>query len=727
MKTRREFVEQSLAAALLAHPVAAAPPAGADSGWFDRPMRWAQLNLTEDDPEKMDVGFWLDYFKRIHADATCLTAGGVVSFYPTKIPLHHPSRWLAGHESFFHDLVEGCRKLNMVVVARTDPHATYQDMYDAHPDWIAVDASGQKRRHWEVPEMWVTCGLGPYNFDFMTEVTREIVTLFPVGGIFSNRWEGSGMCYCEHCRRNFHDAYRMDLPRTVDPHDPSRRNYIVWRQERLFALWKLWDAEIRKIRPEARYLANSGGGALSGLDMKTVGELAPTLFADRQDRSGVMAPWANGKNGKEYRAALGNKAIGGIFHVGTVGTHRWPDSVKSAAETRLWVVDGIANGLRPWFNKVSGSVHDPRGLKVIEDLYLWHYRSERYLRNVEPVARIAMVYSQQTASFYGGPQARAKVEDYTLGMYQALIEARIPFEMAHDRMLDPEHTRRYKLLLLPNIAALSDTQCAQLRKYVHAGGSLLATYETSLYDEWGNRRDDFGLADLFGASFERRLDGPIENSYLRVEKDPVTGRHHPILKGLEDARLLIDGTWQLQVKPRRESGPAPLTRIPHYPSLPMEKNISPVERTDIPGVYLRQLGESRIVYFPWDIDRIFWDVMADDHGRLLRNAIDWAANEPPPVEVTGAGMFDVAVWRQKNSMTVHLVNLTNPMAMRPNFHQLIPSPPQTVRVRTPQGAKASRVQLLVAGGSPAFVQNNGLVELTVASVLDHEVIAIDLV
>ena len=90
MKTRREFVEQSFAAVMLAGSGAAFALPGPDSGWFDRPMRWAQLNLTEDDPAKMDVGFWLDYFKRIHADALCLTAGGVVAFYPTKIPLHRP-------------------------------------------------------------------------------------------------------------------------------------------------------------------------------------------------------------------------------------------------------------------------------------------------------------------------------------------------------------------------------------------------------------------------------------------------------------------------------------------------------------------------------------------------------------------------------------------------------------------------------------------------------------
>lgn len=722
MQTRRHFFEVAGVGALSA----AAPLPGSDAPWFDRPMRWAQLNLTEDDPANMDIGFWLDYFKRIHADGVCLTAGGVVAFYPTAIPLHHRSQWLPGHESFLADVVAGCRKLNMAVLLRTDPHATYEDMYQAHRDWVAVDAEGNKRRHWEAPEMWVTCALGPYNFEFMTEVTREIVSLYKPDGIFSNRWEGSGMCYCEHCQRNFRAAHGMDLPRTANPQDARRRNYILWREKRLFELWRLWDSEIRKISSNARYIANSGGGAMSGLDMTEVGKLAPTLFADRQGRSGVMAPWANGKNGKEYRAALGHKAIGGIFHMGIVSPYRWPDSVQNGAETRMWVLNGIANGLRPWFNKVSGSVHDKRWLAVVEELYNWHYRAERYLRNEEPVARVAMVYSQQTATYYGGPRARQTVEDHTLGMYHALIEARIPFEMAHDRMLEPEHIDRFKVLLLPNIAALSDVQCNQLREYVKRGGSLVATYESSLYDEWGVRRTDFGLADVFGVSFQARLDGPIQNSYLIVENDAGAGGRHPVLAGLEDARQIINGTWQLDVRAREKFPKPPLTQLPRYPSLPMEKNYSRVKHTDVPGVYLRDLGRSRIVYFPWDIDRVFWEVMCDDHGKLLRNAVEWAANEQRPVTVTGPGIFDVTVWRQKESMTVHLVNLTNPMMMRPSFRERIPSLPQQVRLQLPPNRKAARVQLLVGGQSPAVTHSAGSITLTVPSVLDHEVIAVDL-
>ena len=254
-------------------------------GWFDRPMRWAQLTLVEDDPGQFDPQFWLDYFRRTHSDAVCLSAGGCVAYYPTQVPFHHRSAWLKDSDPFG-ALVAGCRKLGMVVIARTDPHATYDDAHDAHPEWIAVDAGGRPRRHWASPEMWVTCALGPYNFEFMTDVKKEIMSRYQVDGIFINRWDGSGMCYCAECRKNFKTATGFDLPRANNPRDPARRAHTLWRQQRLFDLWQLWDAEVRKINPQARVIPNTGGGATSSLDMKKIGELADTLFADRQARRG---------------------------------------------------------------------------------------------------------------------------------------------------------------------------------------------------------------------------------------------------------------------------------------------------------------------------------------------------------------------------------------------------------------------------------------------------------
>ena len=700
----------------------------ADSGedqWFDRPMRWAQLTLVENDPGRFDLQEWLDYFKRVHADAACLSAGGCVAYYPTRIPLHHRSAWLEDQDPFG-DLVAGCRKLGMIVVARTDPHAVHQEVHDTHPDWIAVDATGQKRRHWASPEMWVTCALGPYNFEFMTGVTREIVSLYRVDGVFSNRWSGSGMCYCRHCRENFRTYCGMDLPHTSNPHDPARRNYILWREQRLFELWSLWDAEIRKINPAASFIPNTGGGALSELDMKRAGEKAGMMVADRQARRGLMPPWANGKNAKEYRATLGRKPVVGIFSVGLEEPYRWKDSVQSEAEIRIWAVDGIANGIRPWFTKFSGAIYDRRWLKVVEEVYGWHFKWERYLRNEVPLARTALVYSQQTARFYGGERAVQKVEDHALGFYQALVESRIPFEMVHDRLLGPELLEGFKTLILPNIAALDEGQCAHLRRFVENGGGLVATFETSLYDEWGVRRPDFGLGDLFGACFAGRVEGPMQNSYLRIEKDSSSGLCHPVLKDLEDAGRIINGVYRVDATPLQKLPSVPLTLIPSYPDLPMEKVYPRVPRTEVPGVFLQEKGRGRVVYFPWDIDRTFWEVLCVDHGRLLRNAVDWASNEDRPVTVAGPGVLDVTVWKQQSSMTVHLVNLTNPMMMKGPFREFIPVGEQRVRVRLPAGKTASKVQLLVSGQKPGSRETGGYLEVLVPSILAHEVVAIDL-
>ena len=718
---RREF----LAAAGATATTALLPALAAEGEWFDRPMRWSQLTLVEDDPGKFDLKFWLDYFERIKSDAVCLSAGGIVAFYPTKVPLHHRSRWL-GDADPFGELVAGCRKLGMVVVARTDPHAIHQDAATAHPEWIAVDQQGQPRKHWADPALWVTCALGPYNFEFMTEVTREIVRLYRVDGIFTNRWAGSGMCYCASCEKLFRADSAMPLPRTNNPLDPQRRRYILWREKRLFELWRLWDGEVKKINPAARYIANAGGGALSNLDMKTIGELAPTLFADRQARRGLMAPWENGKNGKEYRATLGRKAIVGIFSVGVEEPHRWKDSVQSDAEIRIWVADGVANDLRPWFTKFSGVLYDKRWLKTVEDLYRRYARWEPYLRNESPVARIGVVYSQQTATYYGGDKAEAKVEDPSLGVYQALLEARLPFEMVHDRLLDAAQLDRFRLLILPNIAALSETQCRQLTEFVQRGGGMVATHETSLYNEWGQRRADFGLASLFGVKAAGAVEGPMRNAYLRLEHQQFKG--HPLLRGLEDAPRIIHGVHRQPVTPdaaARFEG-RPITLIPSYPDLPMEMVYPRVARTDTAEVFARQVGQGRVVYFPWDIDRTFWEVLSLDHGTLLRNAIDWAANEESPIQVEGQGFFDITGWKQKQSMTVHLVNLTNPMLMKGPYRELIPSPPQKVRVKLLAGARPRNVQLLAAGQTPPNRVTNGWLELTVPSVLDHEIIAIDL-
>ncbi|MBS0000150.1 MAG: beta-galactosidase trimerization domain-containing protein [Cyclobacteriaceae bacterium] len=720
---RRDFIQTSIMggayAVIGSHPSLNIKKTDhAINTWFDRPMRWAQLVLVENDPGNFDPDFWLSYFKKVHADASCLSAGGIVAYYPTKIPFHHRSDWLGDSDPFGY-LVRGCRDMNMRVIARTDPHAAWENVVLEHPDWIQVNANGEKRKHWSNPDLWITCALGPYNFEFMDDVHREIMEFYEIDGIFSNRWAGHGICYCEHCRKNFKDFSGLELPETDQRLDPVYQKWSEWKIVRLKELWLLWDATIRKEKATSRFIPNGFP------DNIVTGSQSDIFFTDHQARSGMIPPWSNGKRAKELRATMGMKPLGGIFSVGIEEAYRWKDSVQHEAEIRVWVAEGTANNMRPWFVKFSGVIYDKRWLDIVERIYHWHYQNEKYLRNTGSLARTAMVYSEQTERNYGGKEWQNNLSWHELGVYHALIESRIPFDMVNDRLLDAANLEEYKLLVLPNVAALSDRQCKQLQKFVDTGGSIVATFETSLYDETGVQRKNFGLADLFGVNYDGSVDGPMKNSYLKFNTGPGTDQYHPVLKGLEDASRMINGVWRLNVTPR-VNFPSPVTLIPSYPDLPMEHVYPRDTETDIRELYLRETGNGRVVYIPWDADRTFWNILNVDHGIFLRNIFTWALNEPSPVTVEGIGILDITAWKQQDSMTVHLVNFTNPMMMKGPFRELLPVGEQNISIKVPSGSRVRGVKLLVGKVNPRYELADGFLKLRIDSILDHEVIAIDL-
>ncbi len=169
-----------------------------------------------------------------------------------------------------------------------------------------------------------------------------------------------------------------------------------------------------------------------------------------------------------------------------------------------------------------------------------------------------------------------------------------------------------------------------------------------------------------------------------------------------------------------------MTLIPPYPDLPMEKVFPTVPRTDVPTVYAREAGRSRVVYFPIDIDRVFWEVLHTDHLRILRNTFAWASGGSRPVEVEGPGLVEVTLWRQERSLTAHLVNLSNPMMFKGPVRELLPVGAQRVTIEVPAGARVSAVKLLVSGAPVAHTASAGRITLTVPRVLDREVVAVDL-
>ncbi|MGH9469101.1 MAG: hypothetical protein ACRD1N_02010 [Terriglobia bacterium] len=157
--------------------------------------------------------------------------------------------------------------------------------------------------------------------------------------------------------------------------------------------------------------------------------------------------------------------------------------------------------------------------------YISFYRKNRdlYLGS-QDLASVAVLRSYPSITYHN---ARAQLS--AILFEQALIQSRIPFHLIFDEHLSQLSPSRSKVLVLPNSECLSDAQLAAIRRFVEAGGGLVATEQAGLYDEWRRLRTQPGLAGLVdhqapAAAYEERVAATAETVGLLVRKQFGQGR-----------------------------------------------------------------------------------------------------------------------------------------------------------------------------------------------------------
>src|SRR6185295_11880335 len=120
------------------------------------------------------------------------------------------------------------------------------------------------------------------------------------------------------------------------------------------------------------------------------------------------------------------------------------DAVQSPAETQLWIAEGVAHGVRPWFTKFAGAIADTRWVEPFIARYRAHARLEPALAKTHPWAEIALLDPSTTLRSFE-PAERNRQEEHERGIYHALVEARLPFDLINDHRLDPASLDRYRL------------------------------------------------------------------------------------------------------------------------------------------------------------------------------------------------------------------------------------------------------------------------------------------
>jgi hypothetical protein len=691
--------------------------------WYRRTLRWAQTNLTEKDPARYDTQWWRGQWRRTRVQGAIINAGGIVAYYPSKFPLQHRAEFL-GDRDLYGEIVAAARSEGLVVLARMDSNRAHQSFYDAHPDWFAIDADGNPYR---AGDLYVACVSGPYYRDYLPGVLEEIIERTSPDGITDNSWSGldrDHICYCPHCSASFEASAGLHLPGRVDWDDPAYRQWIVWSYAQRMAVWDLNNkVTTRAGGPDCLWIGMNGGEIVAQSkrlrDNRAICDRTPIFMLDSQYRHEGGGFQANGDSGKQLHGLLGWSAlIPESTAMYDAGTPTFRLGSKPEAEARMWAIEGFAGGIQPWWHHI-GSVHeDRRQYATAEPLFQWHSEHEQYLVNREPVATVGLLWSQRSVDFHGkdDPETRSLLP--YRGFADALIRARIPYLPVH-----ADHVARdsagLSAIVVPNVGALTTAQCAALRTFAEGGGGLVVTGESSLYDEWGDRRDDFGLADVLGVhrTGEQRTSGEAvswetydSHSYLRIEDRAIADE-------LGDTDLLPFGGQLEVVRPDADARVA-LTWVPPFPIYPPEKSWMAEPRTDVPAVVL---GPGRVAYLAADLDRLYGRYHHPDHGRVLANLVRWAAQDDIPLAVEGAGVLDCQLYRQGDALVLHLVNLDQGGAWRGRLEELTPAGPFTVRVRA-EGL--GRAAFLVAGGEAEVKDEDGWITVEIARITDHEVVVL---
>jgi hypothetical protein len=738
--TRRVFLQTAAAGSALAGQ------AGASAPWHKRVCRWGQTNITEKDPVRYDIAWWREYWKRTEVEGVIINAGGIVAYYPSKFPLHHRAEFLNGRD-LYGELTKAAHDDGLAVLARMDSNRTAEDFFNAHPDWFARDASGQVIR---AADKFVTCVNSPYYDEYLPGVITEIIGRSRPEGVTDNSWAGLGRdtpCFCENCKRKFREQTGKAIPAAADWNDPVYRQWIEWNYARRLEIWDLNNRVCRAAGgPECVWIGmNSGsitGQARSFRPMKEICERAAMVLLDHQSRSDATGFQQNGDTGKLVHGLLGwDKLAPESMAMYQAGRTSFRVAAKPAAEARMWMIEGFAGGIQPWWHHIGAYQEDRRAYHTAEPMMRWFKANQEYLIGRTPVASVGVVWSQRNTDYYGRDGAADLVDAPYFGFTQALLRARIPYLPVNAAHIDRDGPG-FSVLVLPNVGALSDAEAISIRRFVERGGALVATGFTSLYDQWGDARPDFALADLFGTHASgpepgRKPRTQSSHTYLRLapelrarvwgpkagDEPAPAGQRHPVLRGFEETDILAYGGTLESL--RTDPGViVPLTYVPPFPIFPPETSWMRTPKTDIPALVLNAASRSRVAYLPADIDRRYARDFLPDHAVLLANIVRWAADGRIPLEVTGAGLVDCHLYRQPGRLILHLVNLVSAGTWRAPIDELIPIGPLQVRVKLPGDVKGRSAQFLVSGTkSPAAVKD-GWAAFDVKSISDHEVVVI---
>jgi len=223
-----------------------------------------------------------------------------------------------------------------------------------------------------------------------------------------------------------------------------------------------------------------------------------------------------------------------------------------------------------------------------------------------------------------------------------------------------------------------------------------ASHETSLFDEKGQRRADFALADVLGVRYR----DTFKAAPRRVTLPPG----NPLAAGLPaDAPLTHDEPVVAVTLAGAESAGS--------------------FAEDQPAVLTHRYGRGRVVLLPGRFDSMQCYTLQPAVERLLANAVRWVASEGLPIELEAPGPVGVSLFRQPRRLVIHLVNHQRDSQFRSDA--FAPMRNVSLRVALPEEARQPKVRRLWEDRDLASQVNDRTLHVKVGTLDEYEAIAVE--
>ncbi len=603
-------------------------------------------------------------------------------------------------------------------------HWYTREFGDQHRDWLQIREDGTP-----LGGVYVTgtdfCVNGPWR-EWVFQVLRDLAA-YPIDGIF---FDGPiffpETCYCRYCREKYANGHQgAALPSKKQRKGTGARDLLEFQAGSLTEFLRDSRAVLKAVNPEIAFYMNGGerGGnwATARLNRALIRE-QDLLGSEGGFIGGDLTRvpiWKPGVTARLLESQAGGKPR---IIFSAAGHKPWTFSLLPAPELRLLYAGTIANAAGVWFGMWPFEFDQPE-MSAIAEMNRFLERNATLYQGTRSEAKVALVWSDTTANFYAGSDAQllelervperreiGNLGAEFAGFADAILRSRTPFDVIDDVTIESGGLGRYAAVVLPNVACVGTKTAAALRDYVRGGGNLLSTFETSLYDDVGNRREDFALSDVFGVSSAGVVAGPKRWDFMK----PLAAS--PLLDGLA-REMLPAPPYHLRVK-------APVGRelLRFYKQLTGVYDGIPT-LSDDPALVVNRFGKGTSVYFAGDLGAGIDKFHMGEFFRLVGNSLQGLA--PSPVTLENApGSVELVLRSQDNGrrLLLHIINSTGEMT-RP-IERIVPLPDVHVSLQAGAGFRSART--LMAPRALELTQGGGgRVRFTVPLVREYEVVVLE--